>query len=422
MNNFEQYMLELNEIREKAQADCKENQITEDELQEFNNQMDNCEKMIRNAYGDDSLGRMTIQEAITSTDTVQLIPKVIEGKMREASEPQYIGTQFFKKVRVDAGPVAVYVLPVSGELIAYEVGEGQRYNESSFDMNTVENATLQIKMKKFGCRVSITEEAINDSTWDILGINLSKMGRAMARIKEEQIFHTFSSHGHPVFDNLAAKQHGVPEMQTTGLGKDGQFNGTLSVEDFLDLTMALLGQGFNPTDVIMHPLVWVVFARNSMIGNGLTYGALGGNFVHPNGAIQGTPAAFGMANNGDGQKFIMKPEQIQNRLPVMGLAVSFSPWVKFDKLNKLFDCYCVDRNEVGILAQREELSLDNWTDPERDIRLIKAKERYGLGLLNNGRAITVAKNIAVATSYPAQPIINVRATENGTGYPDYPKN
>lgn len=422
MNNFEQYMLELNEIRNKAQADCKENQITEDELQEFNSQMDNCERMIRNAYGDDSLGRMTIQEAITSTDTVQLIPKVIEGKMREASEPQYIGTQFFKKVRVDAGPVAVYVLPVSGELIAYEVGEGQRYNESSFDMNTVENTTLQIRMKKFGCRVSITEEAINDSTWDILGINLSKMGRAMARIKEEQIFQTFSSHGHPVFDNLAAKQHGVPEMQTTGLGKDGQYNGTLSVEDFLDLTMALLGQGFNPTDVIMHPLVWVVFARNSMIGNGLTYGALGGNYVHPNGAIQGTPAAYGMANSGDGQKFIMKPEQIQNRLPVMGLSVSFSPWVKFDKLNKLFDCYCVDRNEVGILAQREELSLDNWTDPERDIRLIKAKERYGIGLLNNGKAITVARNIAVATSYPAQPIINVRATEDGTGYPDYPKN
>lgn len=47
---------------------------------------------------------------------------------------------------------------------------------------------------------------------------------------------------------------------------------------------------------------------------------------------------------------------------------------------------------------------------------------YSIGLLNNGRAITVAKNIAVATSYPAQPVINVRATEDGTGYPDYPKN
>ena len=418
MSNFEQYLFDLREMRQDAEKDLSNRP---NELKEFNSKIDRCERMIRNAYGDsDTMGSMTIREAITSTDTVQLIPKVIEGKIREAAEPQYIGTQFFKKIKVDGGPTAVYVIPVIGELIAYEVGEGERYNESAFDANTIENATLQIQMKKFGCRVSITEEAVNDSSWDILGINLSKMGRAMARIKEEQIFKNFTTHGKPVFDNLRVGQGA--ERGTTGLGKDGQYNGTLSVEDFLDLALVLLGQGFNPTDVIMHPLVWIVFAKNSMIGNGLTYGALGGNWVHPNGAIQGTPAAFGMANNGNGQKFVMKPEQIQNRLPVMGLSVSFSPWVKFDKTNKLFDCYCLDRNEVGILAQQQEVTLDNWTDPERDIQLIKAKERYGIGILNNGRAITVARNIAVDTSYPAQPIINVRATEQGTGYPDYPKN
>lgn len=422
MKYFEQYMLELKEMKDQAQQQFDDKKINKIQLSEFNNRIDNCEKMVRNAYCDDSVEPMTIREAITSTDTAQLIPKVIEGKMREASEPQYIGTQFFKKIKVDSGPAAVYVIPVTGELIAYEVSEAGKYNESAFDTNVIENATLQIQMKKFGCRVSITEEAINDSSWDILGINLSKMGRAMARLKEEQIFNAFTTHGHPVFDNLLAAQQGTPERATTGLGKDGQYNGTLSVEDFLDLAMVLLGQGYNPTDVIMHPLVWVVFARNSMIGNGLTYGALGGNYVHPNGAIQGTPAAFGMANNGDGQKFVMKPEQIQNRLPVMGLAVSFSPWVHFDKMNKLFDCYCLDRNEVGILAQREEISLDNWADPERDIRLVKAKERYGIGIMNNGRAITVARNIAVATSYPAQPVINVRSTETGTGYPDNPSN
>lgn len=373
MNYFEQYLFDLNEMRQDAEKDPRLSDPSR--RKEFNSKMDQCEKMIRNAYSDYSQGAMTIREAITSTDTVQLIPKVIEGKIREASEPQYIGTQFFKKVKVDAGPAAVYVIPVIGELIAYEVGEGERYNESAFDANTLENATLQIKMKKFGCRVSITEEAVNDASWDILGINLSKMGKAMARLKEEQIFLNFTTHGHEVFDNLRVGQGA--ERGTTGLGKDGTYNGTLSVEDFLDLALVLLGQGYNPTDVIMHPLVWLVFAKNSMIGNGLTYGALGGNYVHPNGAIQGTPAAFGMANSGDGQKFIMKPEQIQNRLPVMGLSVSFSPWVKFDKTRKLFDCYCLDRSEVGILAQQYDITLDNWTDPERDIQLIKAKERYG---------------------------------------------
>ena len=234
------------------------------------------------------------------------------------------------------------------------------------------------------------------------------MGRAMARYKEELIFNNFSTHGHVVFDNNLRPT--IKEAGTTGLGQDGQYNDTLSVEDFLDMTLALMGNGFNPTDVIMHPLTWVVFARNSMIGNGLSFGALGGNNVHPNGGIQGTPAAFGMANSGDGQKLIMTPEQVQNRLPVP-MQVNFSPWVHFDKINKRFDMYCLDRSEVGVIAQREALSTDNWTDPERDIRNLKCKERYGIGMLNNGKAVTVARNIAVAPSYPAAPVINITNTQ-----------
>lgn len=398
---LQETLMQLRDLKEQvalAKKEKKEVNITEEAI-------DLVENMTRNLYGDFSNGRASIKEAISSTDAVKLIPKVIEGKLREAAEPEYLGTKFFQTVKVDGGNSAVYVIPVTGEVTAYEVSEGGRYKETSFDQTTLENATLEVRVKKIGVKVSITEEAIADSSWDILGINLRKMGRAMARYKEELIFNAFSTHGHVVFDN--AKREIVPAAGTTGLGKDGNYNDTLSVEDFLDLTLALMGNGYNPTDVIMHPLTWVVFARNSMIGNGLTFGALGGNNVHPNGGIQGTPAAFGMANNGDGQKLIMRPEQVQNRLPVP-LAINFSPWVNFDKLTKRFDMYVLDNSEVGIIAQKESLSNGNWSDPERDIRSLKAKERYGIGILNNGRAITVARNIAVAPSYPAAPIVQVQ--------------
>lgn len=364
------------------------------------------EKVAKNLYGDHS-DKISLREAMMTTDAMKLIPKVIEGKLREATEPEYLGTKFFKEITVDEGSAAVYVIPTVGELIAHEVGEGAAYKESSLDYNTLETATLEVKVKKFGVKVSITEEALTDSTWDILGQHINKMGRAMARIKEEQIFNNFGTHGHTIYDNAIRKEN--PEAGTTGLNKDGSLNDTLSVEDLLDMALTMLGEGYNPTDIIMHPLVWVVFARNGMIGNGLTYGALGGNYVHPNGAIQGTPAAFGMANSGDGQKYILNPSQVQNRLP-FGIEVNLSPWVRFDKLNKRFDAYCVDRNEVGVIAKKEALSMDNWTDPERDVRFMKCKERYGIGILNNGKAITVAKNIAVATSYPAAPVINITNT------------
>lgn len=370
--------------------------------------IDTYETAARNLMNDYSMGKVNIRETLATTDSVKLIPKFIEGALREAAEPEYLGTRFMHSVNVEGGAnSAVYVIPVVGELIASEVNEGGRYNEDYVEMNTIENSQLEIRVKKIGLKVSITEEAISDSSWDILGINVRKMGRAMARYKEEWIFNTFSQHGHTIFDNDLRKQ--VPEAGTTGRSETGAYNDTLSVEDFIDIVLALMSNGFAPTDVIMHPLVWLVFARNSMIGNGMTYGAFGGNMVHPNGAIQGTPAAFGMANSGDGQKFILKPEQVQNRLP-MPLTVNFTPFVSFDKISKKFDMYCLDRSEVGCIVNKEGLSTENWTDPERDIRALKVKERYGVGILNHGKGITVAKNLAVKPSYPVAPVVKIENT------------
>lgn len=384
-------------------ADYKEGKTTVEPKAKVES-FDMIEKMLMNSQGDFSKGRVTVQETLTSTDTVKLIPKVIEGQLREAAEPQYLATRFMKKVKVDQGNSAVYVIPVVGEIYASEVAEGGRYNESSVDFNTLENGTYEIRVKKIGVKASITEEAITDGAWDIMGINVAKMGRAMARYKEEWCFNSFSQHGHIVFDNELRAQ--MPEAGTSGMAADGSYNDTLSVEDFIDLVLAMMGNNHNPTDVIMHPLTWIVFARNSMIGNGLTYGALGGTQIHPWGATQGTPGFAGLSADMGPQKYILKPEQVQNRLP-MPMRINFSPFVRFDKKKKKFDMYILDAAEVGIIAEKEALTTDNWTDPERDIRLLKCKERYGVGILDNGKGICVARNIAVAPSYPEAPKVQI---------------
>lgn len=404
--NLYETLHQIGELREAAriQREAYEKGETKEAPKVNPGSFDLMEKMVRNLNGDYSKGRANIQETLTTTDTVKLIPKVIEGQLREAAEPEYLGTRFMNTVHVEGGASTVYVIPVVGELVASEVAEGGRYNEDYVDFNTIENSALEVRVKKIGLKVSITEEAVSDSSWDILGINIRKMGKAMARYKEEWIFNTFSDHGHVIFDNNLRSQ--MPEAGTTGRANDGSFNDTLSVEDFLDMVLGLMGNGYVPSDVIMHPLTWVIFARNSMIGNGLTFGAFGGNNVHPWGATQGTPGFAGLAANGNGQKLIMSPDQVQNRLPVP-LTINFSPFVHFDKVGKKFDMYCLDRNEVGVVVQKEGLSMDNWSDPERDIRMLKVKERYGVGVLNNGRAITVCKNIAAAPTYPVPPTIKI---------------
>ena len=409
MNLYER-LDNISKMREKAVAMEEAHQAdTSNPLPKVpSKNLDLMERTVRNMHGDYSKGRASIQETLTTTDTAKLIPKVIEGQLREAAEPEYLGTRFMSKIKVEGNSSTVYVIPVAGELVASEVSEGGRYNEDYIDFNTIENTALEVRVKKVGLKVNITEEAISDSSWDLLGINIRKMGRAMARYKEEMIFENFSNHGHIIFDNNLRSQ--MPEAGTTGRAEDGSFNDTLSVEDFLDMVLTLMGNGFVATDCIMHPLTWVIFARNAMIGNGLTFGAFGGGQVHPWGSVQGTPGFAGLAANGNGQKLIMRPEEVQGRLPVP-LTINFSPFVHFDKVNKLFDMYCLDRSEVGVIVQKEELSTENWTDPERDIRSLKVKERYGVGIINNGRAITVCRNIAVAPSHPLPPTVRVQ-TEN----------
>ena len=387
--------------------------LAKNEKPKFNEkEIDLIETIFRNINGDRTKGiknvSQSLREAITSTDVMRLIPKIIEGKVRDGAEPVYLASKFFDTIQVDKGSSVSYVIPVVGEMNAFEVAEGARYQESSFDYTTLEASPLEIRVSKVGAKISITEEALKDASWDIYGLAAKKMGRAMARFKEERCYNAFSTHGHVVFDNNLREQ--MPNAGTTGRAEDGSFNDTLSVEDFLDMAIAMMSNGKNPTDVIMHPLCWIVFAQNAMIGNGLTFGALGGQNIHPWGATQGTPGFAGLAANQGPQKFVITPDQVQNRLP-LPMTMNLSPYVKFDKANKKFDMYVLDRDEVGVIAQKEALSLDTWTDPERDVSLMKMKEIYGVGLLNNGKNIALARNIAVAPTYPKAPRVEIVATQ-----------
>ena len=347
---------------------------------------------------------VNLKEMITSTDVIQMIPRVIEGQMIEAGEPELFVSSMFTKVQAPSSGVVV-VVPIVGEIFAKEVGEAQPYDEDTFELTTMEKTSVTINIKKVGLKVSISEEALTDYTWDIYNMTIKKFGRAFARFREQRCMDEFSMHGHVVFNNALRDQK--PAAGTHGLGKDGKINNTLSVEDFLDLMLVAITNHHNPTDFIAHPLIWSVFARNAMIGAGLTFGALGGQNVHPSGGTQGTPNN-GFQNNMGPQQFIMTPDQISNRLP-FALNVILTPQVKFDKEKKLFDCYVVDRNEIGVIAQREEITMSNWTNPDRDIMHVKARERYGVGIQDHGLGIMVARNIAVAPSYPESLPVHVIA-------------
>jgi hypothetical protein len=90
----------------------------------------------------------------------------------------------------------------------------------------------------------------------------------------------------------------------------------------------------------------------------------------------------------------------------MGLNVIVSPFVSFTAKSgstpAMSDLFLIDRNEVGTLLVKDDMSTDQFDDPSRDIRAMKMKERYDIVMLGDGEGITVAKNVRLARNYEVQ--------------------
>lgn len=206
-------------------------------------------------------------------------------------------------------------------------------------------------------------------------MHLRAAGRALARKKEEVCFEEFNKHGHIVFD--ADKYKPGDDGYPTGRGFNGEYNGTLSAEDLIDMATSIMAAGFTPTDIIMHPLCWALFSKNAFLEGVQSVAAFG------QGKVDYDPRNFNLSSN------------------ALGLNVILSPFVPFDQVNKKFDFYIIDRNNLGVLLVKDDISTEQFDDPLRDIKTLKVRERYGVGILHGGLGIAVARNIKFARTWPA---------------------
>jgi len=316
----------------------------------------------------------SFKDFLASPSAKVLIPRVIIGTMRQAADPVYLASKFYQKVRLQNGQAVMF--PSIGVMRAHDVAEGQEIPEETVDWQLHKNSLISVG--KSGVRIQYSDELKNDLEFDLISVLLKEAGRAMARLKEQKAFDEWLRHGWTVFDNK--QRDNIPEAGTTGLDFEGNYNDTLSIDDLLDLIIAVYNNEYVPTDLVMHPLVWSAFAKN-----GLT-GALTAPYDRE--TKRELPNA----------SFKLGPESIQGRLP-FAFNVNLSPFAPIDVYDKTFDMFCVDRNNVGVLIVKDDLKTEEFRDPSRDLNNVKVIERYGFGTYNEGRAICSAKNISMAKSY-----------------------
>lgn len=370
-----------------------------------------------------------VADTMSTTNMVPLLPQTITQMIRETVEPLIIGPSLLDRIRMEPGQRIVF--PALGAFTAYDVGEGQEYPEVQPQLG---GATTTAEVGKSGLKFKLTRELLDASQWDILAMTLREAGKAMARLKETKIFNFIRNMGVTSHDNVTPT--GSVFGATTGRDITGTPNGSFTMDDLFDMWAQLVSQGFVPDSILINPLTWTMWMRDPVLrifainaGGGPWYGTHSGNpagragWSDPMGVGSGQSVIGGPAlsdpvagstisGQDDFPQNIDSGPVVPSRFP-FPMRVYVSPFMPFDSTNRRTDIVVFDSSRLGALLEAEALTVERWEDMSVDIELVKVRERYGLGIYEEGHAIAVAKNVKVVPNelvFPPQATISSSGT------------
>jgi FtsZ-binding cell division protein ZapB len=344
-----------------------------------------------------------------STDHPLLIPRVVSEIAKEAIEPNIVLTPMLQRINYTYGTQLTF--PAWGAMAAGDVAEGAEYPEKSLDFAGQVVATIG----KSGIAVKFSEEMIRYSLYDVMSAHLRAAGRAMVRWKEQKVATMILANAgstNTLIDNTSASY-----PSSTGRNGSGQYNGTITLNDFFRAYATMINRGFVPDTLIMNPFAWQIFADEGLqrlfgFQNGLPMwnmrqGNVGnapqwGNGSSMNGLLQNTT--------------VTSPQNVATTYTNMpgifpyAFRIVVSPYMPYDSVQNVTDMILCDSSQLGVLVVDEEVTTEEWNDPARDIMKIKFRERYGLGSVNNGQGSGLIKGINLAKNFDFGNNISVNFT------------
>lgn len=374
---------------------------------------------------DDSgdIQRFELKDLVTREDLMRFMPQVVETVVREAIEPNlFVVQRLFQQITIEQGTrIQIGAL---GALEAGRVGQAGEYPERMLDLDGGD--MVAITTDKYGLKISLTEEVVQQNQFDVINVWLRAAGRAMARCKERIGAKLINEMGYPIMDNATPANSYAGS--TTGRDITGTPNGSMTATDVFELYAYLLNRGFSPDTLLMHPLAWKTFMTDTemreVVLQAATVAQVQGGQMAPNwgtghngyglrtagtgteetsgNTVKG-PNAWVQTLNPLGATWQVAPNYLPS--PIQVIVTHYVPFTYGAQGIERMDTGCVtnvimvDSNNCGVIGQSEQVRTDRWVDPERDITNIKLREAYGMAVLEQGKAIAKASNVAIARNY-----------------------
>jgi hypothetical protein len=294
--------------------------------------------------------------------------------------------------------------------VTFDIPESGEYPE--IRPGVTQGSVVQAKYSKSGCKLRITEELIHASQWNMIEMLIREASKALGRWKEKKIFNMLTNKGTLVYDN--ANPNAAKIGRTTGRDIHGVGNGSMTQDNLIDMYSALLTEGYIPNVILVHPMMWAMFAKDPVIREaGMIKGDITQwltsqiNPINPYSKIRPWTQTS-RAGNGDRQD-LNAPEtallesgragvapRVPSYSPLSGITIIPSHYMPFDAATKTSTLIMMDTTRAGAIVVNETLMLQEWDDMERDMKTVKLREKYALALYDQGRAIAVARNISTA--------------------------
>jgi len=366
-------------------------------------------------------GEIRLKDVLHESDLSRLVPIAISEIVREAAEFELLATKLFKKISQANG---IYIqLPALGAMdTVEEVAPGQEYGTEEITMGG--GTAIRIDIRKYGIKLALTEEMVEQSQWDVIGEWLRAAGKAFARKKNRIQFNLFETQGLTLVDNKNPRNTVLGRALS---GKDGQgnLNYSFTAEDFFDIYAAMLQEGFAPNVIIMHPLMWSIWVKDPILrafafinGGGPLFNGFDLTGVKRDSFFNNLGMSKNGARPGEDMPVDFQAKPILPSYLNVGFQVMVSPQVKFDPVTKLGSIYFINTDNAGAIIQGEEINHHQWSDPERDIQMIKLREKYGIAMLNEGRGVGVVKNVPLVPNRWADAPVQVTASAPSKQFPE----
>lgn len=351
--------------------------------------------------------KLEISDALADPDSHLAFNRVITEIIQETIEPTLIGHLLLETIYTNEkaqNQVVIRTLGPVGE-IDFDIPEGGEYPEIKPGRN--QQSMVTAHYSKSGCKLKITEELVQASQWNIIEIIIRDTAKALARWKERKIFNMLSDSGTLVFDNFNPNDSELGRTQ----GRDihGAGNGSMTQSNLIDMYSSLLTKGYTPNVILVHPMQWAMFAKDPIIREaGMIKGDISQWLVsqvspiNPYAKIRPWTQATRLGNQ-DRQDLSAQETALLSKAtpkipsysPLSGLTIIPSHYVRFDPVNNVADLIMMDTTRAGAVIVNETLMLDQWEEKERDLTVIKMREKYALVSYDQGRAIAVARNISL---------------------------